>query len=345
VKVVIRADANHAIGVGHFTRCMTLARQLKSTGHEVEFQTRCDIPELAQQAADHGLPITQIDAAGAESAPAFTSTQSRYDWAVLDGYHFTEQAHQAAREIADNLLIIDDAPREIEYNTDLLLDQNHGAENQNYPLPRKAQLLGTTYALIRSEITALRENSLSHIQTNITSIVVTFGGSDPANATSKTIEALSMLDTTNLDINVIAGPANSNIPLLIQQCEESGFNLHINPPNLPKILSTSDLAIAATGTTVWELMCLAIPVLSLSIADNQIPAARALEHDGLINYFGRSSELSPESLSKLITENLAHPDKLATMARSASEQVDGRGAARVVEAMTQHLSNKNGESS
>ena len=104
---------------------------------------------------------------------------------------------------------------------------------------------------------------------------------------------------------------------------------------MPEILSTSDLAIAATGTTVWELMCLGIPVLSLSITDNQIAAARALERDGLISYFGRSSELSTESLSKLITKKLAHPDKLAIMAKSAAETVDGQGAARVVEAMTQ----------
>jgi spore coat polysaccharide biosynthesis predicted glycosyltransferase SpsG len=242
-------------------------------------------------------------------------------------------------------LIIEDAPRNFDYNTDLLLDQNHGAKKQTYPLPQNAQLLGTAYALIRPEITTLREESLSRPRTNITSIVVTFGGSDPANATSQTIEALSILDTSLVDINVIAGPANSNIFLLEKQCETAGFNLHNNPPDLSEILTNSDLAIAATGTTVWELISLGIPVLSLSIADNQIPAARSLERDGLITYFGESSDISPESLSQLIAEKLTYPDKLVGMARSASEQVDGRGAARVVEAMTQHLSRSNGESS
>lgn len=338
MKTVIRADANHTIGVGHFIRCMTLARELKAAGHTVDFQSRCEIPKLAESAVGHGLPLTQIEPAESGEGPTFVSTGTHYDWAILDGYHFTETAHGSARKIADRLLIIDDTPRDIEYSADLLLDQNHGAENQQYPLATEAQLLGTTFALIRPEITALRESSLSQPRINITSVVVTFGGSDPADATSNVVEALANITTHNLQVTVIAGPANARIPQLKRQCDEAGFNFHVNPSNLPEILSTSDLAISATGTTVWELMCLGVPVLSLSIADNQIPAARALERDGLIAYFGGSSQLSPDTLKQRIIDNLANPDKLATMGRRASNEMDGKGAARVVATMTK-LSN------
>jgi UDP-2,4-diacetamido-2,4,6-trideoxy-beta-L-altropyranose hydrolase len=334
VNIVIRADANHAIGVGHFTRCMSLARELKSSGHEVEFQSICEIPGLTQLAADNGLAITRINTDEPGSDPIFIDTGTQYDWSILDGYHFTTPSHNAANNIADHLLIIDDAPRNIEYPTTLVLDQNYGAENQQYPTPPEAQLLGTTYALIRPEITALRESSLSRSRRNTTSVVVMFGGSDPAGATGNVVEALAKITTNTLQVTVIAGPANTRTSELKQQCNDTGFNLLVNPPDLPDILSTSNLAISATGTTVWELMCLGVPVLSISIADNQIPAAIALEKDGLIEYFGQSSDLSAESLAQLITDKLANPDKLADMARRASEKVDGRGALRVVAAMT-----------
>ena len=222
MKIVIRADANHAIGVGHFTRCMTLAREFLSANHTVEFQTACEIPELVQTAENHGINVVQISSDGSDSAPYLLQSETKYDWAILDGYHFTEAAQTAARHIADRLLVIDDAPREIGYSADLLLDQNYGAETQRYPTPDATQLLGTEYALIRPEITSLRDKSLSRTRDNISSITVTFGGSDPAGATGKIVEALANISNDTLQINVIAGPANSrgsishNVTLLFE---------------------------------------------------------------------------------------------------------------------------------
>jgi UDP-2,4-diacetamido-2,4,6-trideoxy-beta-L-altropyranose hydrolase len=334
VKVVIRADATPTIGIGHFTRCMTLARELQAADHSVEFQSHCEIPYLIKTAANNGIQIVRLNSENETKNSPLIQSDQQCDWAVLDGYHFDEAAQIAAQKSADKLLVIDDTPRDINYSADLILDQNYGAESQRYPAPTEKLLLGTDYALIRSEITSLRNHSLSRSRANITSITVTFGGSDPADATGKIIEALANNPTMTFQINVIAGPANSRIAQLAQQCDIAEFDLHVNPSNLPEILSNSDVAISATGTTVWELMCLGVPVLSVSIADNQLPAARALERDDLIEYFGKSSELSSESISQLIADNLSDPDKLANMANRSSEIIDGNGSARVVAAMS-----------
>jgi UDP-2,4-diacetamido-2,4,6-trideoxy-beta-L-altropyranose hydrolase len=334
VNIVIRADANHTIGVGHFIRCMTLARQLKSAGHTIEFQSLCEIPQLVKSAQDNGIHLVQLNLDTPDHDTNLIESNSHHDWAIVDGYHLTEKSHESARLVADRLLVIDDAPRNIPYTADLILDQNYGAEIQQYPLADSAQLLGTKYALIRPEIASLREYSLSRTRTSTKSLVITFGGSDPAGATGKMVTALKNAATETLQVAVIAGPANSQIPELTQLCETSGYDLRVNPPNLPEILANADLAISATGTTVWELMCLGVPVLSTSIADNQIPAALALERDGLIEYFGKSSELSQNSLSQLIADNLANSKNLAGMAIRASETIDGSGVARVVAAMS-----------
>ena len=334
MNIVIRADANHTIGVGHFIRCMTLARQLKSAGHTIEFQSLCEIPQLVQSAQDNGIHLVQLNPCTPDHDTNLIESNSHHDWAIVDGYHLTEKSHESARLVADRLLVIDDAPRDIPYTADLIFDQNYGAEFQQYPAEKSAQLLGTKYALIRPEITSLREYSLSRPRTSIKSLVITFGGSDPAGATGKMVTALKNAATETLQVAVIAGPANSQITELTQLCETSGYDLRINPPNLPEILANADLAISATGTTVWELMCLGVPELSTTIADNQIPAALALERDGLIEYFGKSSELSQDSLSQLIADNLANSKNLASIAIRASATIDGSGAARVVAVMS-----------
>ena len=335
MNIVIRADANHTIGVGHFIRCMTLARQLKYAGHTIEFQSLCEISQLVQSAQDNGIHLVQLGTDSTDHEANLIESNSHHDWAIVDGYHFTEKSHESARSVADRLLVIDDAPRDIPYKADLILDQNYGAEIQKYPAAVNAHLLGTKYSLIRPEITSIREYSLSRQRTSIKSLVITFGGSDPAGATGKIVTALKNAATGTLQVAVIAGPANSQITELTQLCETFGYDLRVNPPNLPEILANADLAIGATGTTVWELMCLGVPVLSTSIADNQIPAALALERDGLIEYFGKSSELSQDSLSQLISEHISNSDKLSTMAQRASRKIDGNGAALVVEVMSQ----------
>jgi UDP-2,4-diacetamido-2,4,6-trideoxy-beta-L-altropyranose hydrolase len=343
MQTVIRTDANHTIGVGHFTRCLTLARELNDTGHEVNFQSRCEIPELIQQADEFGIVVTELQ--NDESLPesTFLSVEAQQDWAVIDGYHFKTAHYQAALKIADNLLVIDDKPRHTEYPANLLVDQNYGAENHRYPLPDNAQLLGTSYALIRPEILALRDKSRSRTRSNIDSIVVTFGGSDPAHATGQVVTALSAVELTDLHVNVIAGPANSDIPRLQQLCDAAGFILHVNPSNMPYILSTSDLAISGAGTTIWELMCLGVPIISLTIAENQIPAARSLEKDGLIGYLGQSTDLSTKDLASNITDLLGVPDKLERMAKSSSEKIDGQGTSRVIAGMAKLTNNNAGD--
>jgi UDP-2,4-diacetamido-2,4,6-trideoxy-beta-L-altropyranose hydrolase len=337
MKVVIRADANPTIGIGHFTRSLTLARGLVSNGHDVEMQTKCENSQLLQNAKAHGINVTQIP--HSESGPFLQTgaSNSRADWGCLDGYHFTTPDYSAARKFANKLLVIDDSPRKTEYPVDLILDHNYGATLHRYPSPDALQLLGSTYALIRPEIATLGDKSHSPSRLDQRSIVVTFGGSDPAGATEQTVEALSKLSAPNVEITVVAGPANSRIEHLQQLCTARGFIFLVNPPELPEILATADLAICGAGTTIWELMCLSVPVLAITIAENQIPAARSLAQDNLIAYLGKTSDLTENSLADQLRGWLLDTNKLEKMAARSAEHIDGRGPSRVI-AKLQELS-------
>jgi spore coat polysaccharide biosynthesis predicted glycosyltransferase SpsG len=90
-------------------------------------------------------------------------------------------------------------------------------------------------------------------------------------------------------------------------------------------------------------MCLGVPIISLTIAENQIPAARSLEKDGLIGYLGQSTDLSTNDLASNINDLLGVPDKLERMAKSSSEKIDGQGTSRVIAGMAKLTNNNAGD--
>jgi RimJ/RimL family protein N-acetyltransferase len=96
-------------------------------------------------------------------------------------------------------------------------------------------------------------------------------------------------------------------------------------------MSRADLAIGAAGTTTWERMCLGIPSLVVSIAENQRPAAEALAENGLIQYLGTAHEVGSAELAGAIERAMGGTHDLADQSLRSRLTVDGFGAMRVAE--------------
>jgi spore coat polysaccharide biosynthesis predicted glycosyltransferase SpsG len=91
----------------------------------------------------------------------------------------------------------------------------------------------------------------------------------------------------------------------------------------------SDLVVSAGGSTVWELCCLARPAATVQVATNQADVYQRLTSAGVVVGLGAAPVLRAEAARRL-RAMVARPDSLATLARAASELVDGRGAERVM---------------
>ena len=74
--------------------------------------------------------------------------------------------------------------------------------------------------------------------------------------------------------------------------------IHSSLPSLAGLLARADLAIGAGGTTLWERACLKLPSLVVSVADNQLPASKALDHDGFLNFLGSHEEVDESVFAK-----------------------------------------------
>ena len=95
----------------------------------------------------------------------------------------------------------------------------------------------------------------------------------------------------------------------------------------------ADMAIAAAGTTTWELAYMGVPTLFVVLADNQEAIAAGMAADGICVDLGWYSALRPKVLAREIELLRADSSAREAMGRLGRARVDGRGARRVVNAM------------
>jgi len=93
------------------------------------------------------------------------------------------------------------------------------------------------------------------------------------------------------------------------------------------------LAIGAGGTTSWERMCLGVPSIVVSIAENQKSACEKLGRDGLISYLGMQSTLKHGAIRDAVVQAKTKYPSLFDQIERGQILVDGRGCERVAEVM------------
>jgi UDP-2,4-diacetamido-2,4,6-trideoxy-beta-L-altropyranose hydrolase len=366
-SILIRCDASLTIGSGHVMRCRTFARELRHRGASVTFLCRRqsgDLIQLLEQEfpvlalPEQPLQPTQTpqgdplqgrklyaawlgcshEQDAADCLKTLTQDNiSSADWVVVD--HYGLNAHWGgqllaglAREAVPRLLVIDDLA-DRSHQADLLLDQNFfGADTEiRYAglVPDHCrQLLGPHYALLGPEYAQL--HSLVPPRTELRRVLVFFGGVDSANLTGRALEALLAPELTDLAVDVVLGfqcPHRQAVEELVARRPHT--TLHNPQPSLAGLIARADLAIGASGATTWERACLGLPSMVVTIADNQLPFAQALDQAGKVQLLGIAADVSTEQIRlALITALKQHYPR-----GTGHDLGDGWGAARVATAL------------
>jgi UDP-2,4-diacetamido-2,4,6-trideoxy-beta-L-altropyranose hydrolase len=352
-RVVIRVDASVGMGMGHLTRCLSLANALADDGSKVVFLLRSHAAALAPlvEAGGHGvrllpdperpdpaatawLPTTwQRDA---EQALEATSEIGAPDWLVVDHYGLDAQWEKLQRRLVPRILAIDDVA-DRPHDCDILLDQNLVAamETRYRALvpARCRSLLGPRYALIRPEFAEARK-SLTRRSGEVRRVIVCYGGSDPTNETAKALAAIKSLSATPLEIDVVIGLSNPHGDSIAALCRElPRATLHRGAENMAQLMARADLAIGAGGVMCWERCCLGLPTVAMDIAANQVGALTALAAAGALVHLGPAAAVSKEQMARCLRDLLSDPARTRAMGETALSLVEGEGVNRVREEM------------
>ncbi|MFI5494475.1 PseG/SpsG family protein [Actinoplanes sp. NPDC051859] len=358
IRVGIRCDAGPHTGVGHLVRCVALAEELTARGVAVHFLADLGGLDWAlQQLTRRGLPLHP--APGDPTGLVAAADRLGLDAVVVDSYVLPPEHSAALRAAARTVFAIVDGDRRGQ-EADLYVDQNLDAELSPPPdLPPGAiRLAGLEYALLRRAIRDLRpaappsasacaaprvSGTARRMGGDVPRVVAFFGGTDAYRAAP--VVARLLRDTGAAFAATIVA-ADAGLRAELQAVTPApGQRLEIIDPTdeLPKVLADADLVLSASGTSTWELLCLGLPAALVWVVDNQILGYERTTARGLAAGLGhlpalRDSAAGASAAVTVLRDLLTKPADRAALAARAWAAVDGRGCARVADALINAVS-------
>lgn len=332
--LLVRCEATPMLGTGHAMRCLALGQEWMRRGGRAVFAMSEPEPGMAARLERSGVGVVALRSVAGSSADASETSALAQAWGsrwvVLDGPMFGAAWDVGwAGEV--RLLRIDDNGLMRPFRAELLLNQNLGAAVSDYP--RKAGpgrlLLGPEYALLRPEFFGVARAARTG------RIVVTLGGTDPACASERVLDALEQPSAQGVAADFIIGAANPRRVELAGLVAAHAPRLQavVAPENLPERFARAAMAVTAGGSTLYELALLRTPMLVLCTAENQRRTCERLAAIGAAQYAGWHAEVTPATLAELITSLGRDAARREELVERAGCLGDGHGAARVVDAM------------
>ncbi|MGN6109718.1 MAG: hypothetical protein ACTHU0_31715 [Kofleriaceae bacterium] len=340
-RVVFRADASHALGFGHVARICALIEETEARGFEAVALFGGESGELSRWAAARGI-AAQIgawrteDLARAANDPAVAAV-------VVDGPHIARAARAELEAMSGRVhtIVVDDGG-DLPLAVSTVVNHNFHAPDlaAGYRAAGRA-LLGRRYALLRRELRRHPRGACARgpRRGERLRVAITFGGSDPAGATARTLAMLPGASNARpLEVLVITGPGYRDAATLSPALERIVAAGHVveryHAPDDPGALfASAHAAVCSAGGTLGELAYLGCPALAWAIVDDQTRPAASQHAAGLIAgggaWWARDEQARRDELHAFLVDDGAR----LTFRERALATVDGDGPRRVIESV------------
>lgn len=328
MKVIIRVDASTAIGSGHVMRCLTLASRLKKENNDIYFVMRDlagNLIELVEKAGfvvfilpcakkqtdlngyENWLTV-KVAADAAETLSVVREKLGTVDRVIVDSYAIDYRWERALREVAKEIMVIDDLANR-RHDADILLDQNFYLDKDtryNGLVPANCKLLlGPENALLREEFYTEKKR-LRQRDGSLKNILVFYGGSDLTGETTKAIQALVILREkchADFTVTVVVGLSNARREKIKNLCQKYSYIKYLcQVNNMAELMNKTDLMLGAGGSTTWERLFLKVPALVTAVADNQVQGAIDCASAGIIDYLGLAADVTVDTIITAVKE-------------------------------------------
>lgn len=322
-KVMILTEGGKRIGTGHITRCISLYQAFEEQGITPEIIVNGDgtVKDLFSNEKHQIFNWT-------EDPGKIFNMISRADIMIIDSYLADIGFYEEISEIAAIPVYLDDTIR-MDYPKGIVINGGVYAEEMDYK-PREdiTYLLGPSYTPLRKEFRNVPEKE---IRKGIESVMITFGGDDMRNMTSRILRLL-IRNHPELTKNVVIGNGFQNIKE-IERISDKKTNLIYFPDAevMKKTMLESDIAICAGGQTLYELARVGVPAIVVAVADNQVNNVKGWQEAGFIEYAGWWEDkvvLEKVEIGLCLLKENKEREKRSIIGRTF---VDGLGARRIVQ--------------
>lgn len=348
MNVIIRADGNREIAMGHMMRCLSIAEALRDAGAQVRFVTAGDETRdlIASRGFSHSILYTSFRDMEDE-LPALRRLVD--DWQagriLVDSYFVTQRYMRELGAWAETAYV-DDLGEPV-WPVDMLINYNiYGAElpyaawyrKAGIPLPKR-MLLGCGYAPLRREFVG---QAACAPRDFVRDVLITTGGGDAANAAEALcggiLQEARQGMHAGIRYHVVCGPFSQQKERLRALARAHPmFCIHENVTNMSELMRSCDIAVSAAGSTMYELCSMRIPAVCFYFAENQKKMAACFGRTTEIQNAGNITEARERVLDRLL-DRLRELEQDGALRERIRKQMgaltDGRGAGRIAEALT-----------
>ena len=348
--ILFRCDAGADIGAGHFFRLLSLAEYAASQGDEVRMLMESPPSGLVEQAESLGVSCTGLaiekDQRATLADAAEVEARARRHGAeavVVDGYHFPTTYYEAlaggARDSGEiwQVAAVDDIAEQ-PFPVDVLINVNIDADRLNYETRADGRstkkLLGVEYTMLRRQFRQARERLEARggpeVPDEIQQVLVSLGGGDPTNETTKVLKGLGEAAYDGA-LSVLVGPSNPHEEQIRRVGErlDASVTYYQNVSEMAALILGHHLSINAGGGTNWELCCLGVPAIQVMIAENQRRTVEGLDRRGISVNLGWREDVDPGDIAEAFSALSADRARREGAIERGMKLIDGDGVRRI----------------
>lgn len=304
MNVLFRCDGSKEIGLGHVSRCLALAEELKSAqGCTVTFAMRRSA--LGVGMVEKHFPVLMPDEGLFDYESWLSGCISRTLADILvcdvrDGLNL--DVVERMKKIYTLLVVDIDDPEDKRIAADLAFyPPVPQIRRMNWDRFEGELYSGWEYIILRKEF----RDDYEKPDNKVPVVLVSMGGSDPNNLTTFIIDVLQDLDVP-FALKVMIGAGFNNE---ITEKVKTGFTKHIpeiieNCSSVARLMSEADLAIASFGVTAYELASMGVPSLFVYLTEDHEASASAFVENGYGESLGICGALSPEVIRDKVRKSL-----------------------------------------
>jgi len=331
-RILFRADASHGQGFGHVARVCALIEEIQARGDEPIPLFGGDALALSSWARYHELNAVVGDWSATQTA--HVAEEANVSAVVIDGPAIVDELAPRLFDRKIRTIVIDDKGGCLHACAAVINHNIHADSLRSTYVQAKKKLLGRRYAMLRKDIRRYTRGSCRPMSGSRLRVIVTFGGSDPVDATSRT---LRLLPTDRpLELVVIAGPGYQHETALrdaIDGAKRHGHTVDLRraPDDPGALFVSADAAICSSGGTLGELAYLGCPALAYAIANDQVVPARHCVRQGLIAGGRTWFETDDDTLRADFDAFLLDDRGRREQRQRALSTVDSDGARRIID--------------
>jgi spore coat polysaccharide biosynthesis predicted glycosyltransferase SpsG len=335
--ILFRVDALAGIGYERLTRCLTYGSALQRRRRPTFFLAQLEPRSLGLAIKRSGSEWLEADGpAGSETDLAETVQEIRRlsPAAVIVDAPGADEDYLHQLLATGTTVVSIDHQATVPLPSHLVVNPLLGPGREAYEHgPQTQLLLGSRYALVRSEVRRVRPARAQEPPQPFAALVA-LGDDDPnlkAGELARLLLAVPKLER----VDVVVRPEHPQLEPLQALAAANPERLKVlsEMPEIAARLARCHFAVTAGNSFSMELACIGVPQLVIVQAEPFWPTAQRLEEEGTATCLGWHENVSPATIRQAVQNLLADPLERQAMARCGRQLIDARGPDRLVTAL------------